>query len=220
MKGAHSMTNWPQEFARVVSCNRCTTDTSSRLLRDGRENVPQPGFVGQRYHSTRLVLIGQNPGIRRHQTEARDKGHMAALRTLRDQPNGESFTALSSVLREVMKLWPVYTRHFPLRKLGLELDQVAYFNVVRCRTSKNALPGSGLVSNCIDAHLKHWLELLKPRVVIFLGTWAFRHAGHIVRELQIPCHYINRDRSLDRRARATNRTRVLTLVQGVIGNAR
>ncbi len=212
------MTRWPQEFARVVSCNRCTKDTSSRLLRDARENLPQPGFVGQRYRFTRLVLIGQKPGIRRHQTEARDKRYFAELRRLRDNPNGASFRALSSILREVMKLWPVYTRHFPLRKLGLELDQVAYFNVVCCRTTENTLPGRDSVSHCIDAHLKRWLELLEPRVVIFLGTWAFKRAGHIVRELHIPCDYINRNRSLDKRARTENRERVITLVQRAIVN--
>ncbi len=123
---------------------------------------------------------------------------MAALRTLRE----------------------IYGRHFPLCRLGLELDDIAYLNVVRCRTSKNALPGQGLVSICIDAHLKRWLELLEPRVVIFLGTWAFKRAAHIVRELNIPCGYIDRNRSLDSAALDKNRRRVIALVRRVIGNAR
>lgn len=55
--------SWPDEFAKIVGCRRCSVIEWPNLLRDEGENVLQPGYVGARYCATRLLLVGQNPGV-------------------------------------------------------------------------------------------------------------------------------------------------------------
>lgn len=52
-----------QVFCKIINCERCNPLTISMLLRDKLENLPQPGYIGSNYKSTRLLLIGQNPAI-------------------------------------------------------------------------------------------------------------------------------------------------------------
>src|SRR5450759_2416045 len=54
--------SWPDEFAKIVGCRRCSVIEWPNLLRDEGENILQPGYVGARYCATRLLLVGQNPG--------------------------------------------------------------------------------------------------------------------------------------------------------------
>jgi hypothetical protein len=48
--------NWPVEFARVTNCSLSTTSQCPTLLRDDQENIPQPGYIGLGYRTTRLLL--------------------------------------------------------------------------------------------------------------------------------------------------------------------
>ena len=145
----------PIEFSNIVACERCTVATSSKLLRDNLENVPQPGFIGSNYKKKRVVLAGQNPGICPPQFVERDAVYTAALRTVRDEPSAVAMTELNRVLGRFVPEWPVHGNYFPLVECGLTLNDIAYFNVVRCRTQNNSAPGKYVINNCMD-HFKHW----------------------------------------------------------------
>jgi len=200
------------EFARIIACKKCSLATSAKLLRDEAENIPQPGYVGRNYLRVRVLLIGQNPGVDIVGLKAADMDYTAALRALRDQPTAANMTKLRSVLDDFIPQWPVHGSYFPLKECGLNLSDIAYFNVVRCRTTKNAQPGKYLVGNCSD-HLGHWLAELDPKVVIFIGKWAHDNAAHLVSARGVPHGYMNRDRSLSTYERKRNRDEVVSLVR-------
>ena len=202
----------PAEFARVVTCSRCTTATSRKLLRDGANNVPQPGFIGANYLRRRVALAGQNPAVGPSRFAARDAFYTAALRDVGDTPTIENMEALNRILLEFIPAWPVHGSYFPLEECGLQLDEIAYFNVVRCRTLGNSAPGTGLVSNCLG-HFDRWLELLAPRIVVFIGKWAHDRASHLAERRGIPVAFMNRERSLSQEERYANRKSVVEAVR-------
>jgi len=213
------MTNqasWPSEFAAVVACERCSVSTDRRLLRDPLENVPQPGFIGDNYPSRRVLLIGQNPGTPKSRLAA-DMPYTAALRALRDDPTEGPYQHLRKVLKTFIPQWPVHGNYFPLSECGLTLEDIAYCNVVRCRTTKDAMPSDHTARTCSQSHLARWVSLLAPRVVVFIGKWAFERGHSIVDRHGIPCDYMNRQRSLSSEARLENRERVSELVRRVAG---
>ena len=206
------------EFARIISCDRCTSATDPNLLRDNGENVPQPGYIGPRYRKSRVLLVGQNPAvdlspaIPKSLTES-DRIYTAALRILRDEPTVQRYKELSAVLRTFIPKWPIHGNYFPLDESGLSLEDIGYFNIVRCRTSSNAAPNDCLATKCIGAHFVRWLELLAPKVVVFVGKWAWRKGSSAVSAKGIPCAFMNRQRSLSCTERAENRAQVVALVR-------
>lgn len=204
------------EFSQVIKCSKCTQVTSCKLLRDDDENVPQPGFVGSNYWLRRIVLAGQNPGICLPRLAERDARYTSALRAVRDCPNGASMDVLGRVLLDFVPDWPVSGKYFPLAECGLHLDDIAYFNVVRCRTVNNSTPSTNLTRNCVE-HFDRWLDWLQPRIVVFIGKWAHDMASESAKCRGIPVTFMNRMRSLSTDERKANRNSVVDLVRRVIG---
>jgi uracil-DNA glycosylase len=202
--------DWPTEFRRVIGCQRCTKATDRHLLRDSAENVPQPGFVGSRYGEARVLLAGQNPGSPKSPQASEDKKYTALLRRLRDDPSAENGLALRDMMRGFMPRWPVW-RYFPHAECGLELEDIAYCNVIRCRTVDNRSPSDSLARTCVEEHFRRWLQFLQPRVVVFIGKLAWEQGGGAVGD--IPTTYVNRQRSLSRVDRDANLKEVVRTVR-------
>jgi hypothetical protein len=211
-----SPTSWYVEFARVIACTRCTSSTDRNLLRDSAENVPQPGYIGANYEKSRVLLVGQNPGTPKTLT-AQDLPYTVALRSLRDEPSAERYEKLSAVLEHFIPQWPVHGNYFPLNESGLTLSDIAYCNVVRCRTAADRAPGKYLTDTCLTQHFNRWLRLLQPRVVIFIGKWAWERGATQVVASGVPCAFINRQRSLSSDDRTANREAVAKLVRASRG---
>jgi uracil-DNA glycosylase len=203
---------WSQEFARVIGCEQCSSSTDRKLLRDEQENVPQPGWVGSNYDGTRLLLVGQNPGTPKSLATA-DRPYTNALRDLRDNVTEQQFQKLVSVLRSFIPQWPVHGNYFPLAESGLTLEDIAYCNIVRCRTQADSPPGTRLVANCLSLHFSRWLDLLQPRAVVFIGKWAAERGGPVVEAAGIPYRFMNRQRSLSSVERTENRNAVVQFVR-------
>lgn len=203
-------TIFPAEFARIIRCTLCPPGRS--LLRDDFENVPQPGYVGRRYAETGVLLVGQNPGTPKR-LDAADKPYTLALRRLRDEPTIERYAELRAVLDEFIPRWPVHGSYFPLAECGLSLDQIAYCNVVRCRTPSDKTPSEGVAKTCAGHHFARWITLLRPNVVVFIGKRAAVQGSGLVRSAGIPYAFMNRQRSLSSSERATNRKAVAELVR-------
>jgi hypothetical protein len=201
------------EFKRVIACDHCTSATDKNLLRDDGENVPQPGYIGSRYRKSRVLLVGQNPGAPKSLAEPEDRLYTAALRALRDEPTEQRYKELSAVLRTFIPQWHVHNNYFPLAESGLTLEDIAYCNAVRCRTLSNAAPNDKLARKCIDSHFVRWLDLLSPKVVVFVGKWAWRQGRTAVGDKDIPCAFMNRQRSLSEEERLANRAEVVALVR-------
>lgn len=204
--------NWHTEFARVVGYTRCSVAADRNLLRDANENVPQPGYIGSKYDTARVLLVGQNPGTPKSLT-AQDIPYTSALRAIRDEPTPERYAQLTVALNDFIPQWPVHGNYFPLAECGLTLQQIAYCNIVRCRTSGDKAPNSRVVGQCTDEHFSRWLRILAPRVVVFIGKWASERGAGIVTAARIPHAFMNRQRSLASAERITNRAAVVSLVR-------
>lgn len=205
------------EFARVIGCQLCTTREFAMLLRDGMENLPQPGYVGPCYGESRLLLVGQNPGKRFPRLAQQDRQYMKALRSVRDQPSAVTYDDLMQILRVFIRDWPIHGSYFPLAECGLELEQIAYCNIVRCRTDHNKQPGVKITRTCMTVHFERWLNLLRPRVVVFIGKWAFDQGARVVESRRTPTAFIDRQRSLSLAERKANRAKVVSLVREAMG---
>lgn len=206
--------NWPVEFANVIACAACDHDCN--IFRDTEENVPQPGYVGPNYWNRRVLLIGQNPGTPKTLAE-QDKQYTHALRQLVQVPSQENFEKLSIILKHFIPKWPVHGNYFPLQEAGLSLDDIAYFNVVRCRTLSDARPSGHSVKNCLSSHFTRWLDLLSPKVVVFIGKWARDQAAIEVQRRNIPFAFMNRQRSLSSEKRIENKYAVIQLLRTTVG---
>jgi hypothetical protein len=180
--------------------------------------VPQPGYIGEHYGNTRILLVGQNPGRPSARLLEQDRSYTSALRALRDVPTSHRYAELHSILVEFIPLWPINGRHFPLVECGLGLADIAYCNVVRCRTTENAAPDYAVTSMCRTTHLGPWLDMLRPRCVVFIGLWASNNGAAACSDRGIPSTAVNRDRSLSSEARARNRAQVVAFVRELLGS--
>ncbi len=206
-----STISWYAEFVKVISCAACSRATDSNILRDADENIPQPGYFGENYWKRRVALVGQNPATPKT-LERQNRPYTAALRGLRDTPNEVKYQELHTVLQTFIPQWPVHGNYFPLAECGLSLEDIAYFNVVRCRTGRDARPGINSVNSCLQNHFGRWLDNLAPRVVVFIGKWAADRASQEVERRGIPFAFMNRQRSLSSSERSQNRRAVVQLV--------
>ena len=214
-EGRVSMRGAARQFAKVISCDHCATQGFPKLLRDETFNLPQPGYIGSNYRNTGLLLVGQNPGTSPVRFSVQDREFADAQIALRDDTNARSLASFKGILDRIMPTWVVRT-YFPIAECGLSLDDIAYINVVRCRTEGNAAPGSNITRACIDNHLLRWLDWLQPRVVVCIGKWAHDNIAALLEERSIPNAFMNRRRSLSSGERRENKAEVVNLVRRVV----
>ena len=210
---------WHIEFAKVISCTKCSNNTYSKLMRDCTENVPQPGYIGIKYENAKLLLVGQNPYFPNPQLVAQDRQYTTALRVLRDEPSEENYGRLQLILDRFIPKWPVQNNYFPLMECGLKLEEIAYVNLVRCRTEGGA-PNVNTSRNCIQTHFEPWLDKLDPICVVFIGLWACERGRNAVAARGIRYTYVNRDRSLTAALRKENRIEVAAFVKAKLDPTR
>jgi uracil-DNA glycosylase len=206
--------HWHNEFAKVISCDVCSAANDPNLLRDGGDNLPQPGYVGSGYEDTGLLLVGQNPGLTISRTAAKDMHYFAALRALGAERTEQRYAELEGVLVDLIPDWPVQKGYFPLRECNLGLKDIAYCNLVRCRTKGNTPPKSNVAATCSRMHFGSWLDMLNPSCVVFIGLWARDHGGSVACDVRrIPYEVVNRKRSLSNEERTNNSNAVAAFVR-------
>jgi uracil-DNA glycosylase len=202
-------------FSDVISCTACDAFTSKKLLRDQCDNIPQPGYIGKNYHRTGLLLVGQNPGVAPEHMLERDRVYTQSLRSLGDEKSTAAYSRFYDTVVDFVPDWPVNRSYFPLEACGFDIEDIAYCNVVRCRTVDNAAPSKGLINNCIEKHFIDLVKTIDPKVVIFIGKWAHDQAAHLLPE-QVRYAYMNRMRSLSSLERQNNRSDVVALVNSCV----
>jgi hypothetical protein len=166
------------------------------------------------------LLVGQNPASPNERLLDADRIYTAALRALRDNETVESYSHLQGVLDDFIPTWPVHGQYFPLAECGLALEDIAYFNLVRCRTRRTGEkynpPNKTTAATCRTLHFERWLDLLKPRAVVFIGLWASQPDGGGKTACDargIPSVAVNRSKSLKREELRSNRSAVIQFVR-------
>lgn len=207
-----TLIDWPSEFGHILSCDRCDATTYSHLLRDDEQNIPQPGRIGRNYFKSRVLFVGRNPATPKALAPV-DCQHTETFRSLRDEQTTSRYESLITQMGDFMPMWPIVNQHFPLEECGLSLEDIAYCNVVRCRTSGDRPPGIKVTRNCVTEHFHRWVKLLDPLVVVFIGKWAHDQANSVLTEYGVPSTYVNCKRGLSMFERVTNRREVAALVK-------
>jgi len=202
-------------FSEVVKCDLCTELCCPKVVRDNNLNIPQPGYIGENYTSARVLLVGQNPGNTIQSTEHSDKEYMEKLKKFKASATRKEFEALRSTLSKTIPTWPVHNQYFPLFECKLSLKDIAYCNVVRCRTKNNSKPTKRQINNC-RKHFETWIIDLEPTVVVFVGKWASDTYSSYLTQHRIKNGFINRMRSLSKKQRQENRDQIVTLVKSCL----
>jgi uracil-DNA glycosylase len=181
-----------EKFLNVLNCDACL---AKHVLRDDMFNLPQPGYVGTNYQKTRILFVGQNPGVSKFPEE--DKTYARYLNNLKKNRNDKAYDELNRFLLEFIPQWMSIKRYSPLEACGLEQDDIAYINLVRCRTAGNAPPAKLVVDFCLR-HFAELLDVLQPAAVVCLGKFAYNGTYEELASRNIPVCFINRarDRSL------------------------
>jgi hypothetical protein len=163
----------------------------------GHDRLPQPGFVGRRYQPGGILLIAQNPG---NDPFGKGEGTLdltqyTPLRRLRDAKNRrETIHAsqhLMATLESIMKKWNIIrvVARPLLHALDLDLDDVAYLNLVKFRT-RNSNIGSNLYDKSWPSTSQQ-ITLLDPFDIIALGAkthkqFTRRYTGNATTHPRIP----------------------------------
>ena len=148
---------------------------SATLQQD--DMVPQFGFVGPDYATTRVLLLGINPGngpkARDHRS-ATDERMMPALAAFAAAPSQEAFVAAQIAYRTECQTWAVWRNHCSevIRAGGLSLEQVAYSNVLPWRTNSESAFSDDVGRRAAKLYALPLIEELKPNVIVALGKRA------------------------------------------------
>lgn len=209
----------PQRFAEVVQCDRCVAAGEAKILHDRRFHVPQPGYIGRNFAGARVLLVGQNPGVSPERFRDQDQRYANALNALTDDPSDACMAPLQRLLEEIIPTWPVSGSYFPLQECGLRLQDIAYVNLVRCRTTGNAMPSSTMTERCKQLHFAGWLDWLEPRVVVCVGKWAHDQIAGLLDTRGIQHAFVNRMRSLSSAERQANVAEVVGVVRAALGRS-
>jgi uracil-DNA glycosylase len=198
-------------FSNVIGCTTCP---ESEVHRDNSFNLPQPGFIGKNYAAHRVILLGQNPGASPERFSAEDKLYADLLLKLHKSQDIAAYFELYIFLAAFMRRWQV-EKYFPLAESGLSLEDIAYFNLVRCRTRSNAVPSTNVTRAC-TRHALSWIQMLSPKVVVCIGKYSYDNISAELARAGIPCCFINRARNLNNSERHADRSYAASLVKNIL----
>lgn len=144
-----------------------------------RERWPQPGFIGKGYYDSavRVLVVGQNPRASNNPASNRgDKKMFGLIRGHSHNRSADSLQSLFSMMRRFMagdgcgRPWGVVA---DIAKLNLELDSIAYLNLIPLATWCDEL--TLVTHKCAYARsTKLQLKLLNPHKVLFHGKTPYK----------------------------------------------
>jgi len=137
--------------------------------------VPQFGFVGERFASTGVLLLGINPGNGSNSTESvADSAMLPSLRTFAKSPSLESFAAAQVAYKGVCESWAIWGNHCAaiLAAANLTAEDIAYANCLPWRTASKAAFGQPVTEKAASLYAGPLVKELSPKVIIAAGKKA------------------------------------------------
>jgi len=152
----------------------------SALLRQD-DLTPQFGFVGRAYTSTRVLLLGINPGNGRETItrSATDERMMPTLIRFAQDPSPANFTVAQGAYQAECATWHIWRRHCAeITGAGkLSLNDIAYSNSLPWRTGSESNFDDSVAERAATLYAHPLIDELEPSVVICIG----KRAAEIVR---------------------------------------
>ena len=137
--------------------------------------LPQFGYVGSRYESRRVLLIGINPGNgHREKRSSGDRTAMPALLEFVMQRTPASFHAAQQAYREVCQGWAVWGRQCDelLSAGGLGMEDIAFTNGLPWRTASQSAFSKGIARKAAQLYVAPIVRELQPKVIVAVGKKA------------------------------------------------
>jgi hypothetical protein len=132
--------------------------------------VPQFGYVGDKYTSSRTLLLAINPGNGDSQRRSpADERMMPSHHQFAQSPAPENFKAATTAYRQACETWRQWSTTCSGLINEFSFDEVAYSNCLPWRTASEAKFGDLAASTTARAYLRPLLEDLRPKLIIALG---------------------------------------------------
>jgi hypothetical protein len=155
----------------------CLPASRSPLVSDD-DRLLQPGFVGPLYRPGGLLVLGINPGngSSTHRSVS-DSAMMPALSELERSPTEQNLVAAMQAQQAAFPTWLASVDISPmLSELGVQTDEIAYFNALPYRVEGNSAQKAFPNLNRKTDAAKHWvrpmLDVLCPGVILAHGRKA------------------------------------------------
>ena len=160
--------------------------------------LPFPDFIGRTYRG--LVVIGANPGPGGNYA-AEEEEMNALLRTYATDKSLEFYNKLLDYRNESSRYWDERNlcSNTMRQHLHFDLEDIAYLNIVKCKTVKTNKQNSCVTKNiglevsrkCSHLYLKRQLEILRPTHIIAqwkpipddLAKLGFAFSGYAIKAL-------------------------------------
>lgn len=144
-------------------------------------NTMFAGYVGPDYKQGEgVVILGINPGgggdSNKHRSQEDEKFYplLHAFKNAEHSEIVEAFEAINAAFVPIVKKWNLWRILEPtLQATGLDIEEVAYLNIVPYRTRSNKMPPVHAQSEAWAKIVAPTQNMLRPRAVISLGkkTW-------------------------------------------------
>lgn len=140
------------------------------------DQLPQFGYVGSRYQSTRLLVLGINPGNGPNNKRTRhDEILMPRLRQFVLDREAQSFLEAQRAFQTVCSSWPMWRRHCSA-VIGaggfLTMDDIAYSNCLPWRTASESAFGGSVSLRAAEFFAYPLIDELQPRTIVAMGKKA------------------------------------------------
>lgn len=153
------------------------SDPPEPVIRKTFSRYPRPGFVGENYSKSRVVLVGINPGSGEGRAEEefndRDKELGKFLKAFKQAGSNQNWDALMRAEGMDMKYYKLdWAIRGALERLGLTRDEIAFINVVPFSTQKPSHINAVAWESSIYNHFLPLIEALNPKRTVWLGKTA------------------------------------------------
>ena len=138
----------------------------------GDDLAPQFGYVGRLYSTTRVLLLGINPGNGPdHNRSPGDARLMPAILRFAQFPNENNYVLATRAYMTECQKWSVWKRHCA-EVIGagkLSLDEIAYSNCLPWRTASKSAFSDEVARKAAVLYVGPLLEELAPLLIVALG---------------------------------------------------
>ena len=142
---------------------------------EANDLVPQFGFVGPGFASSRILLLGINPGNGPNDVEtSADAAMLPALRAFFARPSLENFLKAQDAYRSVCESWAIWGNHCAaiLGAANLAAGDIAYSNCLPWRTASKAAFSTRVAERTASLYAGPLVMELAPSVIIAAGKKA------------------------------------------------
>ena len=169
----HMRTDFIEVTTNMAECQHYETCRAECPSMDPRMR-PAPDYLGPRYRG--LVIVGANPGIANSgDFEVGDTKRDLLMSRMTKSNSASTYNELTSFLASYMGTWKNNLSNDWFRNfLGYEIEEIAYVNLVKCRTfntgsNPRRVVGDGITRRCWNEHTSRQISALNPDYVV--GHW-------------------------------------------------